>query len=95
MSAEGPRAHYVSNFNVGLLGQQAGLSLNELLTISGTYARVNSFYDPGRPGDPPVIGTQGKDRIEISIPEVSFILLRRQKWRNVFIDYNIGRIDYP
>jgi hypothetical protein len=37
-----PQFRDVSNFNVGLLGQQAGLSLNELLTIAGTYARFNS-----------------------------------------------------
>jgi RHS repeat-associated protein len=45
-----PQFRDVSNFNVGLLGQQAGLSLNELLTIAGTYARFNSSnYSPDRP----------------------------------------------
>ncbi len=40
----------VSNFNVGLLAQQAGLSLDEVLTIAGTYARLNSSnYHPDQP----------------------------------------------
>jgi hypothetical protein len=52
-------------------------------------------YDSGRPSGPPAIESPGKDRILISIPEVSSVFLRCQKWRNVSIDYNIGHIDYP
>jgi hypothetical protein len=37
-----PQFRDVSNFNVGLLGQQAGLSQDELLTIVGGYARLRS-----------------------------------------------------
>ena len=37
-----PQFRDVSNFNVGLLAQQAGLSLTDILTLAGTYARVNS-----------------------------------------------------
>ena len=32
----------ISNINVGLIGQQAGLTLHELLTISGDFAKVRS-----------------------------------------------------
>ncbi len=45
-----PQFRDVSNFNVGLLGQQAGLSQDELLTIVGLYARLNSSnYRPDQP----------------------------------------------
>jgi len=37
-----PQFRDVSNFNVGLLAQQAGLSLDEVLTIAGTYALLKS-----------------------------------------------------
>ena len=37
-----PQFRNVSNFNVGLVAQQAGLSLDDVLTIAGTYARLNS-----------------------------------------------------
>ena len=40
----------VSNFNVGLLAQQAGMSLNDILTIAGNFAKSNSSnYDPNQP----------------------------------------------
>ena len=32
----------ISNINVGLIGQQAGLTLHELLTISGDFAKARS-----------------------------------------------------
>jgi RHS repeat-associated protein len=45
-----PQFRDVSNFNVGLLGQQAGLSQDELLTIAGNYARTHaSNYRPDQP----------------------------------------------
>jgi hypothetical protein len=45
-----PQFRDVSNFNVGLLGQQAGLSQDELLTAAGNYARSNSLnYKPDQP----------------------------------------------
>jgi hypothetical protein len=45
-----PQFRDVSNFNVGLLGQQAGLSLDELLTIVGGYASLHSSnYQPDQP----------------------------------------------
>jgi len=43
-------------------------------------------YDPGRPSDPPIIESPGKDRIVISIPEVSSVALRGDKWRDISID---------
>ena len=41
----------VSNFDVGLLGQQAGLSLTEVLNLAGDYARENKTlnYKPNEP----------------------------------------------
>src|SRR5947209_18585224 len=52
-------------------------------------------YDPGHPTSLPAIELGGKDRVVISIPEVSSVVLRRQRWRNLTIDYTIGHIDYP
>ncbi|MGO9095804.1 MAG: hypothetical protein ACLQGV_11320 [Bryobacteraceae bacterium] len=51
-------------------------------------------YDPGYPADPPSISAPSKDRILISIPVVSSIRLRRQKWKNVSIEYEVGRVIY-
>ena len=40
----------ISNVNVGLAGQQAGLSLDKLLEISGQFARIfSSNFDPKEP----------------------------------------------
>jgi hypothetical protein len=37
-----PQFRDVSNFNVGLFGQQAGLTLGETLSLAGTYAKLMS-----------------------------------------------------
>jgi RHS repeat-associated protein len=45
-----PQFRDVSNFNVGLIGQQAGLSQGELLKIVGYYASKHSLnYKPDQP----------------------------------------------
>jgi hypothetical protein len=49
-------------------------------------------YDPGRPSDPPAIDSAAKDRILISIPEVSSVALQHQKWRDISIDYKIDGV---
>ncbi len=41
-----PTYRHISNFNVGLYNQQAGLSLNDTLTIAGAYAK-NFSNNPG------------------------------------------------
>lgn len=51
-------------------------------------------YDPGYPAAPPLIRAPGKDRILISIPVVSSIWLQRRKWKNVSIEYDVGRVIY-
>lgn len=45
-----PQFRDVSNFNVGLIGQQSGLSLDTLLQIVGSYAKGNSSN--ARPDQP-------------------------------------------
>lgn len=53
-------------------------------------------YDPsGRDKTLPSISATRRDRVLISVPEVSSILFQRPKWQNVSIDYRIERIDYP
>src|ERR1700730_3943682 len=51
-------------------------------------------YDPaGRYNMPlPSIKALGNDKILISIPEVSSVLVQSRNWQNVTIDYNIGHI---
>ena len=40
----------MSNFNVGLYAQKAGLSLGEILGIAGDFAKKNSSnHDPSQP----------------------------------------------
>jgi hypothetical protein len=47
-------------------------------------------YDPGRADSlPPSIQASAKERILISIPEVSSVIYQSRKWRKVFIDYRI------
>ena len=52
-------------------------------------------YDPGRPSGPPVVELPGKDRIVISIPEVSSVAFRSEKWRDISIDYKIEHVMNP
>jgi hypothetical protein len=52
-------------------------------------------YDPGRHSDPPVIGSPDKDRILISIPEISSVAFRSEKWRDISIDYKIAHVMNP
>ncbi|MFZ0935350.1 MAG: hypothetical protein ACLP6W_21915 [Bryobacteraceae bacterium] len=48
-------------------------------------------YDPsGVDNSPPSIQASGKERILISVPEVSSVILQRRKWRNFSIDYRIA-----
>jgi hypothetical protein len=51
-------------------------------------------YVPGR-SDTLSIEASGDDRILISIPDVSAVLLQRREWRKMHIDYNIRRVYYP
>lgn len=48
--AQLPRFRDVANVNVGLLSQQAGLTLDETLTIAGRFARVSS--NNAKPNEP-------------------------------------------
>lgn len=53
-------------------------------------------YDPAVEDGPlPVIRASGRDRIVIAVPRVSSVLLKAKSWRNVSIDYEIGKTDYP
>lgn len=53
-------------------------------------------YDPARwDSPPPSIKALRNDRVLISIPEVSSVILQSRRWRKVSIDYNIEHIDYP
>lgn len=46
-------------------------------------------YDPGSKNPLPSVQAIGKDRILISVPEVSSVIRQRRKWRSVSIDYKI------
>jgi hypothetical protein len=53
-------------------------------------------YDPGRPDNPlPHITNPSRSTILISVPEVSSIIYQNQRWRDMSIDYAIGKVDYP
>ncbi len=53
-------------------------------------------YDPAMPNAPlPSIKASGQDKVVISIPRVSSIIFEIRKWKNLSVDYEIGRIDYP
>lgn len=57
-----PHFRNISNVNVGLVGQQAGLSLDELLRISGQFAQV--FSSNSDPKDPYGLSAQTRRYIE-------------------------------
>jgi hypothetical protein len=45
-----PQFRHVSNFNIGLIAQQAGFGLEDTLRMAGTYASLHSSnYQPDRP----------------------------------------------
>jgi hypothetical protein len=54
-------------------------------------------YDPGGlAGNPkPIIQSQDKARVLISVPTVSSISTQRKRWGDVSIDYKIGHVFYP
>jgi len=53
-------------------------------------------YDPALEDGPlPVIRVSGRNRIVIAVPKVSSVLVKTRNWRNVSIDYEIGKTDYP
>ena len=53
-------------------------------------------YDWSYPNGPyPSIKASGPDKILVSIPSVSSVMLKRTSVENVHIDYAIGHIDYP
>ncbi len=53
----------VSNFNVGLFGQQAGLTLEETLSLAGLWA--SHFSSNAKPGQPYSLDTQTHDFIVV------------------------------
>lgn len=53
-------------------------------------------YDPsGRDNSLPSVKSLGRNRVLISVPEVSAVLFQRREWQKVSIDYTIGRTTYP
>jgi hypothetical protein len=53
-------------------------------------------YDPALEDGPlPAIRASGRNRIVIAVPEVSSVLVKARNWRDVSIDYEIGKTDYP
>lgn len=53
-------------------------------------------YDPAMvEGTLPTITSSGPRKINISIPRISSVIFQREKWGNLSINYDIGRIDYP
>lgn len=49
-------------------------------------------YDPGgSQNQSPKITASGNHKVLISVPEVSSIIVQRRNWRDVAIDYNIGK----
>jgi hypothetical protein len=53
-------------------------------------------YEPALEDGPlPVIRASGRNRIVIAVPRVSSILVKFRNWRNVSIDYEIGKTEYP
>lgn len=75
---------------------KAGTNKQSLL-IRWLYKKTLVFrYDPAVEDGPlPVIRASGRDRIVIEVPRVSSVLVKAKSWRNVSIDYEIGKTDYP
>jgi hypothetical protein len=48
-------------------------------------------YDPGWNHRAPFIRSLSKNRIIISVPELSSIVTQRRHWRDIWIEYNIER----
>lgn len=51
-------------------------------------------YDPVEIAGLPTVQLSA-DKIVITVPKVSSIFARRQTWRGMQIDYNVGRVIYP
>ncbi|MEZ5785258.1 MAG: hypothetical protein R3D62_01940 [Xanthobacteraceae bacterium] len=52
-------------------------------------------YDPIYWQRLPSISVPTTDRILITVPAVSSVVSRRHRWRGMWIDYDIGKIDDP
>jgi hypothetical protein len=53
-------------------------------------------YDPGRPDNPlPSVTHPSKSKILISVPEVSSVAYQNRIWRDISIEYAIGKVYYP
>jgi len=85
-----------SDTNCGLL-----LSKDEAITVfaskPGEAEKTAIFkYDPGSSyDDVPTIEAKDQHTVQIRIRSVSSIFFRKDRWKDLAIVYDIGRVDYP
>ncbi len=87
---------FVTDHAISIYARRAALEEESLFAKWLNRQTLLFRYDPGSDTyHLPTINASGNDRILISIPTVSSVLFQNRKWRNVSIDYDIGRIEYP
>lgn len=76
------------------------LAKEEAVSVYVSEARPGSLngrtlifqYDPGNVHNaPPTINASDNHRILISVPEASSVLVQRRNWRELAIDYSVGK----
>lgn len=84
----------ISETNCDTLAKDASISV--FASISGQTKRVLLFkYGPAYIDLMPVITPVDKHTVQISIPEISDLIFRRDKLKDLTIRYKIDIIDYP
>ena len=85
---QGEKSEYIDVY-----ASDNGVNLNHWWADHGT---LLFRYDPSPQSNQlPVITTSGKTQIVISVPDVSSVAIKVDKWRGMNVHYVIGHSDYP
>jgi hypothetical protein len=76
------------------LGEDAAVKV--YISFTGRKRAVLLFkYGPSGVNPYPSIAVPERDRVSISVPEVSDVFLERHKWLGISVDYHIGHAMQP
>jgi hypothetical protein len=84
----------ISETDCSTLGEDSSISV--FAFKPGQTGKTLLFkYGPAGVNPMPVITSVDPHTVQISVPRISDLILRRDSWEGLSINYNIGIIDYP
>jgi hypothetical protein len=84
----------ISQTDCSTLGEDTSISVS--VSKAGETKKTLLFkYGPAGLDPIPEIAVIDQQTIQISVQKISDLIFRRESWKGLSVEYNIGAIDYP